>query len=186
MTERLASLAEKIKVAFAAVPQPEDDRIIQCDCEDCFELRDLFKNKDWRTLPRELIEEKYTKLPLFSPWAFRYFLPAYMSLSLEYMAEPSYYFERNGETFFICPSGVPDHTGFALAPHQSEPDSDEEVTYGAKYKFFTLEEISVMCEFSELWEEIEQVPEIKAEICEGRVRMKRYWQIGQEIELILE
>jgi hypothetical protein len=75
-------LQAEIEAAFSDVAPPATDNIIEHDCEECRSVERTFRNKDWRRLEREKVKSAYDKLPLFTPEAFIYFLPAFMIYSL--------------------------------------------------------------------------------------------------------
>jgi hypothetical protein len=56
---------------------PRDD-LIEHACEECFALRDAFAGRRWTDIPTAQVHEHYSELPLFSPIAHRYYLPAFM------------------------------------------------------------------------------------------------------------
>jgi hypothetical protein len=74
-----------IKRAFRDVEKPTDEtQVALHPCTDCEELaRDLFPHT-WETLPRELLEHHSDDLPILTPQALRYYLPAYLLYALEF------------------------------------------------------------------------------------------------------
>ena len=66
-----------IEAAFAAAQRPGDEEIVSHDeCEECDSLRASLAGKHWRDLGRMAVDQMSQALPLLSPAAFRYFLPA--------------------------------------------------------------------------------------------------------------
>ncbi len=57
--------------------------LLNMSAKECFEVRKAFLNKDWKEITPKILQENYDKLPLFSPEAFHYFLPAYLIYLLE-------------------------------------------------------------------------------------------------------
>lgn len=76
-------LVERIERTFAGVPYPGDDRIVEnvADLESS-NLRKRFLGKHWSTLPLETLMDERSALPLLTPEAFRFFLPAYLHASV--------------------------------------------------------------------------------------------------------
>ena len=76
------NLQSKIEAAFSDVQPPASDNIIEHECQECREVERTFRNQNWRNIEPKKIEWAYDKLPLFTPEAFLYFLPAFMIYSL--------------------------------------------------------------------------------------------------------
>jgi hypothetical protein len=82
----LAELRAAIESAFAAVPQPSPDALVSGDVGYDPEYRDVaesFEGKHWRELSPAFVREHRDALPLLSPAAFRFFLPAYLLACIE-------------------------------------------------------------------------------------------------------
>jgi hypothetical protein len=77
-------LKQTIAQTFADTPYPGHERIALHECEECEEIRQSFRGRTPDTLPDETIHSHFGSLPLLSPEAFRYFIPAYMRYSLEH------------------------------------------------------------------------------------------------------
>lgn len=73
-------IRHRIEVAFALTPYPGDGNIAPHDCGECAAIRDALKNTDWRDWLEVPVAElrRYAVLPLLSPEALRYFLPAFL------------------------------------------------------------------------------------------------------------
>ena len=81
---RAMTVRESIEAAFADVPYPGDDRIADHqNCLECEDVRGHFRGATWRghTLPE--LRQYQDVLPLFTPEALQYFIPAYMLVSLD-------------------------------------------------------------------------------------------------------
>ena len=77
------TIQQSIESAFADVPYPGDDRIADHkDCPECDDLREHFRGATWRGHTVAELQQYQSALPLFTPQAFQYFLPAYMLVSL--------------------------------------------------------------------------------------------------------
>lgn len=78
------TVRESIKAAFANVPYPGDDRIADHqNCLECDDVRAHFRGATWFGHSVEELQQYRSALPLFTPEAFQYFLPAFMLVSLE-------------------------------------------------------------------------------------------------------
>jgi len=163
MQDRIAALKEKIKLAFAEVPPPPVDGIIEHFCDDCFKLQDAFKGKNWRTLDKQLIERYFSKLPLFSPRALHYFLPAYLLHALCDFQEFSL---------------VAQFTGYSLLP---DHDVEYEMWQKERYGIFDEGQMAVMLEYVDLLKDNPEIISDSNMIKRGRERLKKYWEAGRKI-----
>src|SRR5213593_3041622 len=77
------TVQESIESAFADVPYPGDDRIADHkDCPECDDVREHFRGVTWRGHTVAELQQYQSALPLFTPAALQYFLPAFMLVSL--------------------------------------------------------------------------------------------------------
>jgi hypothetical protein len=72
--------------AFNSVPKPE--HIAAHDCDECKELSKDLKDRDWHDLEPELIDFVAWEMPLLTPEASRYFLPATIIKCLDEWLDP--------------------------------------------------------------------------------------------------
>jgi hypothetical protein len=77
------SVPEPIASAFREVAYPGDDHIALHECPECCQIRDDLRGKS-QVLQDGVLERRCDSLPLLSPAAFRYFVPAYMLYSLSH------------------------------------------------------------------------------------------------------
>jgi hypothetical protein len=78
-------LIEQIERAFKDTVYPGDDRIVENPNDmESSRLRARFKGKHWTTVPLSTLIKDRSGLPLMTPEAFRFFLPAYMHASVVY------------------------------------------------------------------------------------------------------
>lgn len=71
--------------AFAATPYPGDDNLVTNSTNqdpESQEIAEAFRGKQWNTISAKTLHEFAQALPLFTPEAFRYYLPAYMLESI--------------------------------------------------------------------------------------------------------
>lgn len=152
--ERLENLKQKIVKSFADVPYPKGS-IAPHKCEECREVRKTFAGKNWKSIEPEILEENYGIIPLFSPEAFHFFLPAYMVYSLGKIRE-----NFLNEVFeFTVYTLVPDKKIKANPSYWIE-----------RFSRFTLEQLNVIYEFLDVAEETKEFDHIKIE--RGKERLK--------------
>jgi hypothetical protein len=81
----LEQVRAKVRSAFADVRPPPPGLVALCPCEECCGVRnDLGTDipSDWGEVSPDKIVANFDKLPLLTPQAFHYFLPAFMSYAL--------------------------------------------------------------------------------------------------------
>ncbi len=99
-------------IAFAGCPAPSSGDLTPHECEECDLVRQAFSGHTPWSLPRATIHEHFGDLPLLSPAAFRYFLPAYLHLALH--CEPGTLDEevRQFSIYSLLPSTTSDSAWF--------------------------------------------------------------------------
>lgn len=80
---RIQQLVQRIEQVFPQDPVPRPQELISHECEECFALRDDFSGYRWVEVPRKVLEIHYDDLSLFTPVAYHYYLPSYLSYSLQ-------------------------------------------------------------------------------------------------------
>jgi hypothetical protein len=82
-TEEISHLLEEFEAAFGDLPMPSSDRIVidNSDAE-CQQVRKKFQNRHWRDLTIDDLAYDSDALFFFTPEAFRFYLPAFLSVSL--------------------------------------------------------------------------------------------------------
>lgn len=154
----LETLKQKIFASFENVPYPKG-RIAPHECDECNDVCKTFKNKDWKTISPEILEENYGIIPLFSPEAFQYFLPAYLSYSLE-----SFYEESDT----VC-----EFTIYAIAPTNN--DVKERMEYWRdKFANFTSEQMNCIYDFLDIARIDENFKVSTKEISVGRQNLREF------------
>jgi hypothetical protein len=78
------SIRESIAEAFKDVPYPGDDQIALHECAECRQIREDFRGQTPQGLTEAVLERCFDSLPLISPAAFHYFVPAYMFHALDH------------------------------------------------------------------------------------------------------
>ena len=106
-------VANKIRAAFADVMYPGDENIVRAE-EVCHpewnEVEQAFKGKHWGQLRVDFLHYHYDALYVFTPEAYRYYLPAYMLNSILYNEESD-----------IVPATVI----YSLTPREDPKDLDD-------------------------------------------------------------
>jgi hypothetical protein len=136
--EIIEHLKNEIIKAFSETEQPAKDNIALHECEECRGVREDFANVKWQEAINELLENNYDKIPLFSPQAFNYFLPAYLLYTL-----------NNFDDEF---SEVCEFTLYALTPDKSWRNQNGDISsyWTEKFKLFTFAQMNSVYQFLEL------------------------------------
>ncbi len=116
--EKIKQLQAEIYHVFGETSYPKNEVLIEHLCDECVGLHQDFAEKKWNEVNEEIIEKNYDNLPLFSPEAFHYFLPAYLLYTLE-----------NFE------SDVAEFTLYSIAPDKHWKDKNGEVNDYHKRRF---------------------------------------------------
>ena len=154
--ERLEALKQIIK-AFETVPAP--NKITEHDCDECRSVDKTFTGKNFETIEPEIIDGNYDIIPLFSPEAFRYFLPAYLFYSLDNFSAD----DRTTTEFTI----------YALSP--TKQDLRESLEYWqARFEDFTFEQLDCIYDFLDLIADDETHEDFAGDANGGRKRLKTY------------
>jgi hypothetical protein len=83
LRHKIKKLLIEIKKAFSIEPVPSKQDLISYEYEECWALRDDFTGYVWSKVPRKILEIHYDSLPLFTPLAYHYYIPSYLSYSLQ-------------------------------------------------------------------------------------------------------
>lgn len=74
---------EKIASSFEKMPYPGDLNIVYDNSGyhlECVEIQNIFANKHWNELTLETLLAQNSALAFMTPQAFRFYLPAYLSI----------------------------------------------------------------------------------------------------------
>jgi hypothetical protein len=157
--ERIGEIRRRINQAFADAAAPTGS-VIEHNCEECFALETTFANRKWQEIDLEVVEKNFSNLPLFSPEAFHYFLPAYLLHALE----PA---ELNGS--------VMEFTIYALSPNKEiEHDPSRLKWWRRRFASFSSEQLQLIYDFFDLAATDEHFSIDKTLIERGKERLKRY------------
>jgi len=96
-------LVDRIEQVFADVPAPAPDELLHPECRDSTAVEPYEGFDRWQDVPAETLIANYDGPSFFSPKAFRFFLPAFMRLTLERFRDT---------TDYVC-----DATVYELVPH---------------------------------------------------------------------
>ncbi len=154
LESRLQSLDAKRSQAFDDKPPPAE--IVTHECEDCERLSADFHSVAWRDLPEELIEKHYSQLPLLSPAAFAYYVPAYLRLALHDFSQDSRVLQ-----FLV----------YNIAPSNDEnPEWKRE-----RFRHFTREQVDILQEFLQLVVEQDEMRIYFGTLDPERRRLETLW-----------
>lgn len=157
--KRLAELKQKIIRAFDNVSYPKESFVALYDHDEQRGIREAFANKDWQTIEPKILEEFYDTVPLFSPEAFRYFLPAYLIYSLD--------------NFSADDKTTAEFTIYALSPTKN--DLRESLEYWqVRFEDFTFEQLDCIYDFLDLVGDDENYEVFVGDVNGGRKRLKTY------------
>lgn len=111
------TVRESIESAFAEVPYPGDDRITDHkNCPECDDVAEHFRGATWRGHTVAELQQYQSVLPLFTPEALQYFLPAFMLVSLGAWQEAD---DIPFSIMYMCLPSAPDEDA-ALHRHTEE------------------------------------------------------------------
>ena len=79
MNERADSTKERLMAAFAETPYPGNENLVIGGDPECRRVASAFEGKNWKEVTAEMLRTYGDALPLLTPAAFRYYLPAYMT-----------------------------------------------------------------------------------------------------------
>jgi hypothetical protein len=116
---------------FHATPYPGDDDLVRGGDPECRAVADAFRGVDWRDVTIAMVRDHKEALPLFTPGAFRYFLPAYLIGCLDAPAEVD-----------VALDGVV----FNLTPPSR---AARQATFGARAQLFSAAERAAIVAFLE-------------------------------------
>jgi hypothetical protein len=84
-TDKVMTLLEGLDAAFGGLPVPDDENLVLDNSGydlECNQIKAQFRQRQWRSLSPVDLEGKADSLALFTPEAFRFFLPAYVRATL--------------------------------------------------------------------------------------------------------
>jgi hypothetical protein len=154
----LTRLRAEIVAAFADAERPAEDDIVVHECSDCRALQAAFAPLTWDAVPDATIEAHASELPLFSPTAFVYFLPAYLLYALAH---------------FTPHTDATEYTVYALTPNA--PNVDMANWHRERFKTMTREQVTVAERFLELVEVDEEFARYMGSLTEGRTKFREFW-----------
>jgi hypothetical protein len=77
-----SELRTRVLDAFPRNTPPNANEIVSHDCEECDQLKNDFDGLAWWEADNAFIGANFDKLPLFTPAAYQYYLPAYILAAL--------------------------------------------------------------------------------------------------------
>jgi len=148
-------LRSKITDAFSSIPHPGKENVTEHQCEECDELRDTFGPLEWQRVPPEIIDANFGQLPLFTPEAFRYFLPSYILRCLDN---------------FDSENSVCEFVIYAVAPTGGE--DWEKKRYAERISLFSSEQRAAVAAFLK---HVQATEEFYYHHTDAIAGMQRYW-----------
>ncbi len=83
-------LIARIRAAFDAAPAPADDELLHPQCMDDCDVLQFYGGLRWQDMTDEMVVYNYAAPTVFSPKAFRHYLPAYLIWALGHPDSPEY------------------------------------------------------------------------------------------------
>jgi hypothetical protein len=80
---QLNELRQKILATFPKTDPPLSENITSHPCEECAAVAEDFRDVKWWCADEPLIDENFDDLPLFTPEAYHYYLPAFLLRALD-------------------------------------------------------------------------------------------------------
>ena len=78
ITNALPELRDKVRRAFGSAVYPGDENLVTGSDPECFEIAAALRGREWSSVSPTLVRECAEALPLLTPAAFCYYLPAYL------------------------------------------------------------------------------------------------------------
>ena len=116
---------------YSKAPSPRFT--VELPCEECDELRDTFSDLKWDSIQQTILDSNWGQLPLFSPAAFHYFLPAYILRCLDNFDPDN----------LIC-----EFTLYSLCP--TSTTEDDKKWHSERYQLFTEDQRKAIGSFLKL------------------------------------
>jgi Family of unknown function (DUF6714) len=132
------STKKNIASAFAATVHPGNDNLVATGAgidPESREIADAFRDKRWQEVSSGMVRQYAEALPLLTPDAFRYFLPAYMMASID--DYPNVDVARDSVVFNLVPPG-PGSEGWQIDFFNSRAQQFNPVEAGAIRCFLEL------------------------------------------------
>ena len=153
---RSRQLEEGLLRAFDPLPAPPPEDVATHECEECNVLRSDLGSKRWDTLADAVIEKHRADLPLLSPKAFAYFIPAFIRYALHHFTHSSLAFH-----YLIA----------NLAPADDpQPDWSRE-----RLRYLSREQMNLIGAFLQLVIEQDEFRLAFGDLESGRRRLEAMW-----------
>ena len=135
--EQILAFEERVERSFANVPYPGDDNIVYNNVAydpECKDILGTFRSRTWRSISKEDVLRHKDSPPLFTPAAFRYYLPAYLIECAKHRLELDV---------------APENLASGLTPPRREAGSKWNF-FWARAQLFDAEQCRVIIEYLEL------------------------------------
>lgn len=156
---KLDELRQSILAAFPKTEPPLPENITSHPCEECDGVRDDFSGVRWWVAGPELIDENFDDLPLFTPEAYHYYLPAFLLRALET-------FESDNLVLEFCV--------YSLSPTKTPVDDP---WYRPRLEQFTAEQVSVIADFLACIRDDERYFDYYADVERG---LRKFWRVAKD------
>jgi hypothetical protein len=157
---RIDALRLAIRERFPAIPIPADDDIALHECKECLAIRDAFAGRTWDSLQPNELEARFDSLPMLSPSAFKYYLPAYLIDSLE----------RFDPDYLVC-----QFTIYAVAPDEDPEEAKFIDWWRERLTLFVPQQFEVLVQFVNLARRHEAFHGFIPSLEQANERLQRYY-----------
>jgi hypothetical protein len=158
--ERIEALKLAIRNRFPGTPTPVEEDIATHDCRECLAIRATFAGRTWDSLRPSELEARFDSLPMLSPNAFKYYLPAYLTHSLENLSPDC----------LVC-----QFTIYAIAPDDDAKEAEFVDWWRERLSLFTAEQFEVLTRFLEHARQHEAFDEFTPSLEHSNERLQLYY-----------
>jgi hypothetical protein len=132
---RIDALTLAIRERFPTIPVPAVGDVAPHECKECLAIREAFTGRTWNSLKPNELEARFDSLPMLSPSAFKYYLPAYLNRSLE----------RFQPDYLVC-----QFTIYAVAPDEDAKEARFADWWRERLALFEPQQFEVLVQFVDL------------------------------------
>lgn len=165
-SDEIEELHQRILAAFPKIAPPLPENLTEHNCDECEGVKDDFSGVEWWSADDWLIDKSIDVLPLFTPEAFHYYLPAFLLRAL---------------AGFNPDNEVLEFSVYSLSPTKTPIDDPR---YRTRLNLFTPEQISAVASFLE---QIQNDERFYAYYADAERGLRKFWHLanGDNSHLII-
>src|SRR5664279_1983181 len=156
---QLSGLKEALRASFSAASLPAQEDVAPHDCKECRAIREAFAGRTWESLRPHEVEQRFDSLPMLSPSAFHYYLPAYLIYSLEHFKGDS----------LVC-----QFTIYAVAPNDGDDETRFQLWWRERMRKFTPEQFTLLERFLDLVSQDKELSQYNG-VVGAKERLRRHY-----------